>query len=228
MIKLIGPMHRLDGMSREDFAKYYVEEHTKVGGGFPGHVKYVGSPAICSANGDDPPFDAVAELWWESMDALRAAYPSEMWNRARADHPSVVSGRLMFVVDEHEFMAPPAPGEAVKYYAFLSRKDLMSREEFRRYLLEDHVPLALKTPGLIGYRACPAISTANGDGVLLDPQEAPQFDASIEMWFEDVDAFKKSFADKFWDELREDYYQRLAMGRIQLLVKEHLVFDHTT
>ncbi|MBW3665207.1 MAG: EthD family reductase [Actinobacteria bacterium] len=227
-IKMVSPMTRLDGMSREDFREYYVKQHTQVGGGFPGHIKYVGSPAIQSANGDDPPFDAVAELWWESVDALAAAYTHELWERARADHPNVVSGRIMFVVEEHDILEPPPTGEGVKYIALLTRADKQSREDFRRYWFDEHIPLALQTPNLKGYRACPGLYSANGDGILTDPREVSQFDGVVEMFFDSVEAFNESFADPFWDRLRTDYYANFAMGRVQLLVEEHLVFDKIT
>jgi uncharacterized protein (TIGR02118 family) len=229
MIKLYSPMTRLDHMSRADFATYYVERHTKVGGGFPGHLKYVGSPAIQSANGDAPPFDAIAELYFEDLSTLAAAFTHELWDAARRDHPSVVSGRLMFVTEEHTVMAPPAFGSgAVKYVALISRRDVMSRSDFQQYWMEKHIPLALETPGLRGYRACPAVCSANGDSLLLDRPDAPQFDGVVEMWFDSVEAFNESFAQPHWDALRDDYYQHFAMNRVQLVVEEHLVFDHTT
>lgn len=229
MIKLVGPMQRLDLMPREEFKRYYVEQHTRAASGLPGNVKYIGSPALQGANGEDPPFDSVAEMYYEDLATLQGAYTSEQWEKARADHPSVVSGRIMFVTEEHTFLEPPPPGSgAIKYQAFLSRKDCMAMEDFRSYWLEEHMLLALQTPGLIGYRACPSICSANGDSLLKDPMDSPQFDGVIDMWFESVDDFERSYRDPFWDKLRVDYYQNFAMGRIQVLVEEHLVFDLTS
>lgn len=228
MLKLVSPMTRLDLMTKEDFDKYYVEQHTKVGGGFPGHLKYVGAPAIQSVHGEAPFCDSVAELWWQDLQSMQAAWTSEMWEMARRDHPSVVSGRLMFIAEEHEILTPPVPGTGpIKYYAFLHRKDNQSRADFERYWLDKHVPLALETPGLLGYRASVGVCSAMGDGPVQNPPEGPQFDGCVEMWFESVEAFEESFADPFWNRLREDYYQNFAMGRWQVLVREHLVFDLT-
>jgi uncharacterized protein (TIGR02118 family) len=228
MIKLISPMTRLDNMSKAEFDAYYVEQHTKVGGGFPGHVRYVGAPAIQSVHGEAPFCDSVAELWWESFEAMRTAWVSEQWEVARRDHTNVVSGRLMFMAEEHEILKPPTPGSgAIKYYAFLHRHDNQSRADFERYWLDKHVPLALETPNLKGYRASVGFASAMGDGPTLDPPEGPQFDGAVEMWFDGVEAFEESFADPFWDRLREDYYANFAMGRWQVLVREHLVFDLT-
>lgn len=228
MLKLIGPMQRLDLMPRDDFKRYYVEQHTKAASGLPGNVKYVGSPALRGANGEDPPFDSVAEMYYTDLDAIKAAYTSEEWERARQDHPSVVSGRLMFVTEEHTFLEPPVPGTGpIKYQAFLSRSDCMSREDFRAYFLQDNATLAQRTPGLLGYRACPAICSANGDSLLRADMDAPPFDGVVEMWFESLEEFDRSYRDPHWDLLRADYYSKFAMGRIQVLVEEHLVFDQT-
>ncbi len=79
--------------------------------------------------------------------------------------------------------------------------------------------MALRAPGLLPYRACPAIAGLNDD-------VAP-FDGLAEMWFESLDAFRESFDDPFWERLRDDYYANFAMGRLQFVVEDHLVLDET-
>lgn len=225
-IKLASPMNRLDGMSRADYATYYVEQHTKAASGLPGNYRYIGSPAIQGVDGGDPPFDGFAEMYYPDVAAIRAAYTSDAWETARRDHPSIVAGRIMFVVEEHELLAPPPIGSgAIRYLAFLNRRDTQSRADFASYWLEKHVPLALQTPNLRGYRASVGICSANGDSVLLDEPDAPQFDGIVEMWFDGVEEFEASFASTHWDQLRTDYYSNFAMGRLQMLIRSHLVFD---
>lgn len=225
-IKLASPMNRLDGMTREDYARYYVEEHTKAASGLPGNYRYIGSPAVQGANGGDPPFDGFAEMYYADVDSIRAAYTSAEWETARRDHPSIVCGRIMFVVEEHEFLEPP-PIESgpTRYLAFLNRRDTQSRDDFVKYWLEKHVPLALETPGLRGYRASISLCSANGDSLLRSEPDAPQFDGIVEMWFDDATSFNDAFTSSHWEELGNDYYQNFAMGRVQMLVESHLVFD---
>jgi uncharacterized protein (TIGR02118 family) len=228
MVKMFGAMTRLDRVSRQAFADYYVKRHVQVGGTMAGVLRYVSGEALQDANGGEPAFDAVSEHWWESAEAVRKAYTSDLWEQARKDHPSVVSGRLMFLAEEHVPMPPPPGYDTVKYLAFLTRKDCQAPEDFRRYWLEKHVPLALETPGLLGYKACPTTFSVNGDSILRDTPEPAQFDGVVEMFFESVDAFNRSFADPHWDRLRTDFYSNFAMGRIQLLVQPRLVLDNTT
>lgn len=227
MIKMFGAMNRLDRTTREAFIDYYVKEHVKVGGTMAGVLRYVSGVALQDANGGEPAFDAVSEHLWESVDAVRAAYTSELWERARRDHPSVVSGRLMFLAEEHVVMAPPPGYDTVKYLAFLTRKDCQAPGDFRAYWLEKHVPLALETPGLLGYKACPTTFSLNGDSILKETPQPAQFDGVVEMYFASVKTFNESFADPHWDRLRTDYYSNFAMGRIQLLVQPRLVLDNT-
>jgi uncharacterized protein (TIGR02118 family) len=229
VIKFVGPMQRLDRMSPEDFRSYYLEQHTRNASGLPGNVKYVSGIALRDANGGDPPFDAVYEGYWESLDALREAFVSPEWDAARQDHPKVVGGRMMLIVEEHDLLEPPpASAGKAKYLAFLSRRDRSSREQFVEHWLGAQVPLVLALPGLLGYRASTGLCSANGDSLLRDVPDAPQFDGVAELWFDDLAAFDAAFASDEWDALRRDTYQHLAMGKVQVVVEEHLVFDHTT
>jgi uncharacterized protein (TIGR02118 family) len=93
MVKMFGAMNRLDHVTREAFIDYYVNEHVKVGGTMAGVLRYVSGAALQDANGGEPAFDAVSEHWWASTDSVRSAYTSDLWEQARRDHPSVVSGR---------------------------------------------------------------------------------------------------------------------------------------
>jgi uncharacterized protein (TIGR02118 family) len=220
-------MNRRDLISLDEFRELYLE-HTNRSREIPGVLKYVASTAIQGVNGGEPPFDAVAELWWEDLDAVRNSYLERTWNATRTEHTSFLSGRFMFECDEYNFLSPPEGTSAVKYMAFLNRKDGLGRDEFRSYFLETHVPRALETPNLLGYRASIAICSANGDSLLKETPDAAPFDGVVEMWFADVDSFDAAFRDPHWETLRLDYYDNFAQGLMQVLVEEHLLFDHLT
>ncbi len=214
-------MTRRDLMPKAEYDDYYVNVHTKKASVLPGLRKYVGAICFRNVNGGEPPFDSIAELWWDTVEAQQSIYTGSIWDQVRTDHTNFLSGRTMWLSEEHEFLDRiPKGSQPIRYVALLNRKDGMPRGEFKRYWLERHVPLALGTPGLLRYRACPSIVSVNA------PDAAP-FDGMVEMWFESVDAFDASFRDPFWDRLRQDYYTNFAMGRVQFLTREHLVFDET-
>jgi uncharacterized protein (TIGR02118 family) len=221
VIKLVSPMTRRDLMPKAEYDDYYVNVHTKKAAVLPGLRKYVAAICFRGVHGDEPPYDSIAELWWDNVESQQAIFQEPTWNEVRTDHTTFLSGRTMWLSEEHEFLNRVPPGaQPIRYVALLTRKDGMSAADFKRYWFERHVPLALETPGLLRYRACPSIMSVNA------PSQAP-FDGMVEMWFENPDAFDASFRDPFWNRLRTDYYSNFAMGRLQFLTREHLVFDST-
>ena len=74
----------------------------------------------------------------------------------------------------------------VKFMVVVYRRPEMTRSEFRRYLEEVHGPLAMKLPGLRKY-------TQNFPSD--DPKrKLPEWDAIVELWFEDCDAMESAWA----------------------------------
>jgi uncharacterized protein (TIGR02118 family) len=234
MVKMVGPTNRRDLMSRDDYVRYYTQQQAPVARAIPGLVKYFANPALRGANGGDPAFDSVAEMYWESPEAIRQAFTTGEWQAARTDHLHGIAGRVMVVAEETDFEDRLPPGylqdggpPKIKYLAFLNRKDGMSRDDFKAYWFEQHVPKALRIPNLLRYRASICLAGLNGDSMLSDPHDTPAFDGVVEIWFDTVEAFDESFNDPSWNELRRDYYLNFAMGRLQLLVEENLVMDDT-
>jgi uncharacterized protein (TIGR02118 family) len=88
MLKLIFCLHRLPSLSREEFQRYWREEHGPL---VRRHattlriVRYVQShglgggldAALRASRGAPAGYDGVAELWWESADDFAAASASE-------------------------------------------------------------------------------------------------------------------------------------------------------
>ena len=85
MIKLVFTVRRRDGVTREEFQRYWREEHAQL---VKRHAdvlrirRYVQTharetdldEALSGPRGSEPRhYDGVAELWWDSMDDLREA-----------------------------------------------------------------------------------------------------------------------------------------------------------
>lgn len=233
MIKIVGPTNRDDLMTSEEYEGFYTEKTTRVSRHIPGMAKYFANPCLRSASGGSPAWDSIAEMYWESLHEAQRDFLSTQWMAARQNHLDGIVGRLMFSAAETEFenKLPPdylTDGKPrVKYIAFLNRKDGMSRDDFQAYWFDKHVPLALRTPNLRRYRASVCGVSFNGDSpVGADPDPAP-FDGMVEMWFDSIDHFDEARRDQHWQDMRFDYYRGFAMGRMQVLVRENLVFDET-
>jgi uncharacterized protein (TIGR02118 family) len=89
MIKMVFTLRRREGMSREEFQRYWREQHAPL---VERHAealhirRYVQvhardtdlDDAIAGPRGSAPRYyDGVAELWWDSLDDLLAAFTSE-------------------------------------------------------------------------------------------------------------------------------------------------------
>ena len=84
MIKLVFCLRRLPQLSREDFQRYWFERHAPLVRSHAAALKirrYVQThtgeqplnDALQASRGGPDAYDGVAELWWDSADALAAA-----------------------------------------------------------------------------------------------------------------------------------------------------------
>ena len=95
MIKLVFMVRRREGMTREEFQRYWREEHAQL---VKRHAellrirRYVQThardtdldEAIAGSRGSEPrQYDGVAELWWDSIDDLVQAATSEQGQTAQ-------------------------------------------------------------------------------------------------------------------------------------------------
>jgi uncharacterized protein (TIGR02118 family) len=95
MVKLVGMMKRKPGMSAEEFHRYWRDVHAPFVMGiseFTRYVrKYVQSHAVDAqasvpGAGGAPPFDGLAEIWFESLDDMRKAFAEPRYlSEIRAD-----------------------------------------------------------------------------------------------------------------------------------------------
>ncbi len=103
MVKLISLMKRKDGLSRQEFARWAVEEHSLIGKRMPGIRQY--RINILRADQPDTEFDGAFELWFDSVEALQAALDSDIGTQAREDAMAHASKRIHLRTDEHVIVA---------------------------------------------------------------------------------------------------------------------------
>lgn len=90
MIKLTFCLHRLPSLSREEFQRYWREQHAPLVASHAATLRirrYVqmhsladGDPVnagLRASRGGPEDYDGVAELWWDSLDDLAAATASD-------------------------------------------------------------------------------------------------------------------------------------------------------
>jgi uncharacterized protein (TIGR02118 family) len=105
MIKLVYCIRKKPGLSDEEFFTYWGDVHGPIGARIPGIRKLVQSHAV-AVPGDvrEPDFDGVAELWFDSIEALLAARKSPQWRASTEDEANFIDpdGAAYLVTEEHE------------------------------------------------------------------------------------------------------------------------------
>ncbi len=98
-----------------------------------------------------------------------------------------------------------------KLMVLLEKKDNMTDEEFARYWLHTHAPLAKKMPGVKKYVV---------NIVKKPPERQSHYQGVVELWFEDIESMKMAFASTEGRITKEDTH-RFASNVTILYIDEH-------
>jgi uncharacterized protein (TIGR02118 family) len=110
VVKYVAFLVRKDGMSRDEFIRYWFDRHIPIAVNAPGLLRYRACPTTQSFNGDngtrpDPepaPWDGMVEMWFESLAAFDASFRDPVWDEIRLDrYRNLAMGRTSFLVREH-------------------------------------------------------------------------------------------------------------------------------
>ena|SRR5438876_10795027 len=121
MIKLVFVIRRREELSPEEFHRYWLEEHGPLAHKLLeslGARRYVQTHTLdtdlnarlAGARGTDEAYDGLAEVWWDSLDALLAATGSEAGQSANEtlieDEARFIDfGRSsFFITEEHAIL----------------------------------------------------------------------------------------------------------------------------
>jgi uncharacterized protein (TIGR02118 family) len=106
MVKTIALIKRKAGLSREEFHRHYEEVHAPlILRLLPNIRKYVRNHVIVPEGAEDPGYDCVTELWYDSMEDYRASiavWGTETGKPIRDDEDTFLdrSGLAFFLVEE--------------------------------------------------------------------------------------------------------------------------------
>ncbi len=109
MIKVLSLLNRKDGLSHEEFVKYWMETHGPLAHGVPGLRRYVQSHITGTRGRADIPqidmeIDGIAELWYDDAEAMRRSVESPEAKRLYADGARFIGRIKTFIIEEHEII----------------------------------------------------------------------------------------------------------------------------
>lgn len=110
MIKLIAFLKRKPGMTREEFAERWVNEHTKISARLPGLIAYrinIATERQPAGTADEPIYDGTAELWWNSIDEMEASFETDIGVLAGQDGDAFAEVRIHLYTEEHIVLPGP-------------------------------------------------------------------------------------------------------------------------
>ena len=76
MVKRMILVYKRPDMTGDEFRRYYIETHGPIVARMPGLRRYVQNPILPDADGREPELSGIAEVWYESEDAMHQALSS--------------------------------------------------------------------------------------------------------------------------------------------------------
>jgi uncharacterized protein (TIGR02118 family) len=100
MVKIISCLKRRPDITHEEFVQHWNQAHGPVvRENLPGLRRYIQNPTI-SVRSRTWEWDGVAELWFDDVDAVKAAFKSPGWQRILADEEHFIADQTWVLVTE--------------------------------------------------------------------------------------------------------------------------------
>jgi uncharacterized protein (TIGR02118 family) len=221
MFKIAILIKRKVGLSVEEFQRHLRSKHASLLARAPELRRYVQSCALPQgyAKGELL-FDAVTEMWFDSIDAYDRFVGSPEFRIAREDEASFLerSRTVVMPVDVHVIKEGAAPEGAVKNIEFVNRRPGMALDAFRAYWRNVHGPLAAKIPVIRRYEQNHLRPTEYENG------RSPIYDGLAVTWFASTADMKKGATTPEYAATRADEVRFLPDGHLPIIItREHFV-----
>jgi len=101
----------------------------------------------------------------------------------------------------------------IKILSMMKRKDGMTIQEFRKWMLEEHAEFGKQFPGIKAYKIC----------VVTDDQADGPYDAVNELYFDDLATFQAALQTDIGAQAGADIKEHCAPDRFRLVTEENTV-----
>jgi uncharacterized protein (TIGR02118 family) len=105
MVKVVAVISRKPGLDRAEFLRHWQQDHPAYVRTLPHLRRYVQNPAVEGYR--TWPYDGVAELWFDSVRDVAAAFDSPQATTLREHEENFIGELHWFLADEHEVSLDP-------------------------------------------------------------------------------------------------------------------------
>ena len=172
--------------------------------------------------------DGADELWFDNLDDLRAVIGDPAFSAAVQADVAFLDPTRTIVLPCQESVQFERGFGSVKFMGLSRRHPSLGHDEWCRYWIDVHGPLAHGIPEFTRYYGRYVHNYVIPD----DPAEADslEFDGIVEEWLENADAMAQCLAEpKYLEHVRPDELAFVDFSRSHmLLAEEHVIFDRNT
>lgn len=208
-------------MSVDAFQHYWRHEHAKVITQLPGIRRYVQSHSLREcAQGKDPVYDGIAELWANDSRAFQDIAGSEAYAAVQADEVKFLDRTAIALVltDGHIIKDGCVTAHGVKRIQLFNRRKGLPVEEFQNYWRNCYGPLLAGLPMLDRYVQYHARLGGYAHG------RQPAHDGFDVSWFKSMDGLRCAVNSDVYDRGRSEQKNFLATDYCsQILAREYVI-----
>lgn len=222
MLRFMTLYNKRPDMDYDTFRHEVMDVHVPMVTKLPGLKRYQQSFNINWPPAEDGlQYDGIAELWFETAEAHQAAMSVAQEPLAHAAEILNMDKMGAMTVQEHPIAVPNGVAEDTpnlqRFMFFYNKRADLTYDEFKRHVMEIHVPMVTKLPGLKRYQQSFNINwPPTGDGL--------PYDGIAELWFESQADFEAAMSSPEAAIAVEDRPKILDENTLAMMVvKEHPV-----
>jgi uncharacterized protein (TIGR02118 family) len=205
MFKVIRMAKRGAAVSSGQFRDDWLRRTRESGKGAQRLVASVATGEI-ALGGQVPPFDAMAALYYPSLQQARAAF-------------TLVPGEIGIVAEEHLMSQKPDPDMKIKIVRTVYRRRDLGHTQFRDYWLNNHSKLEDRVI------AESPVQRIVATFAVPEPGKDPAFDGMVELYFRSAEDIRAMFAGPIPAMMRKDEENFVQMDApaVRLVAEEFVL-----
>jgi uncharacterized protein (TIGR02118 family) len=202
MIVRMGLFQKRSDLDLQEFRRLWREGHGPVASKLKGlrryhqnHIVSKDQLGITYARGAND-FDGISQLWFDDVPSMQRAFSGDYMKTLIEDEARFIGDLKLISALQHVVIPTPTGVPLLKRMSTLKRRPDVSAEDFKREWFDIHSFLVKRLPQVKGYTQNLIFDRSQGRTKPAAPtmyDEMP-IDGIVELWFENVNDLKATFA----------------------------------